>query len=150
MITAVKITSNLKANKTGYQNDINLINGKTEFLIEKGIVSILRKNAPDYKGHLKRSIRKLSLFTTNSKGEHTATIVVGPTVEHTKYVIGGVKQTDGHYVPTVELRFRGGMHPGQAANPFIAKSRGLINNKIRMIVESTYGHLNIEKYMRLR
>ncbi len=147
---STKIVSNLRVDKIGLSNRLNLANGKLTNKIPKAMIRIMKIEAPFKSGKLRNSIKKIKETSGNSGDVYNSDIIVGPTIDYAKYVIRRTGESQGAYVPSLKKRIKFGTHPGTSRNRFVLRSKPKIINEIKKIILDEYNlnRINVSRFLR--
>lgn len=150
MITlfSIKINTRLKVDVGGMHRIMRLKNVSAIDEIVRTSIRIIKDESPEKIGVFKLSVKRLDEKTLrDSEGSIEKHIRIGPSIYYSKFVINATRGSDGRYVSQIDVRIRGGRHPGTKANPVIVRAKKRLRGPIRAIINKHYGNIEIGRFI---
>lgn len=145
----IKIDTRLKVDIGGAHKIMKLKNTSAINEIVRKTIQIVREESPEKTGVFKLSVKRLDERTIrDDEGSTEKHIRIGPNIYYTKYVINPTRPSSGAYIPSIDVRIRGGTHPGTRANPVLVRAKRRLRGPIKAIINRHYGNIEVKRFLR--
>ena len=145
----MSIDTKLNVDVGGMHRAIKIKNKAVINEIVNNVILIAKREAPVHFGTFAESIKRLDERGAEDNGASTERFIrIGPSVYYSKYVVNATRPSPGAYVPQLDVRIRGGVHPGTKANPVMARTKRRVKPIIKKILQTHYGNVELGRFIR--